>query len=329
MPSASHSDVSAVVLTVGEDSTERAVAAVRGQTLPPAEIIRVDEHVSPFHRALNHGAARVKTEYFVQVDADMVLDPDCFAVLREAMGDEIGIAAGALRDSLMGKVCCVKMFRTRCFREFPAPDSIAPDTDFVAGIRNNGWKLIHALRYRCDSPAHWHTLGSHEPDYTPEYIYSKFLMAGSRVRYRNDSSSFVRLMRRLGRSEHSAAWIGQVALVEGLFRAVTRDMLGPIRETGRFAALSHLLDDDGEPGPAREPSAAPPDEVFEAWRREGVRFRASGAGRSVRHQLAALLHRGDLTSLVAAAGLCRGLASGEESNVKEDDFAVIREMLLP
>ena len=126
-----------------------------------------------------------------------------------------------------------------------------------------------------------------------------------------------------------AAWIGQVALVEGLFRAATRDMLGPIRETGRFAALAHLLNDEGEPGSAREPFAAPPDEVFETWRREGVRLRASGAGRSVRQELAALLHRGELTALVAAAGLCRGLTGGEESNVKEDDFVVIRELLLP
>src|SRR2546421_10917476 len=66
------SDITAVVLTVGEGTTDRAIASVRRQTLPPRQILVIEE-VTPFHRALNLASSRVVTPLFVQVDADMVL----------------------------------------------------------------------------------------------------------------------------------------------------------------------------------------------------------------------------------------------------------------
>jgi hypothetical protein len=45
----------------------------------------------------------------VQVDADMVLDPDCFERLRQAMDDDVGMAVGALRDPLLGPIAGVKI----------------------------------------------------------------------------------------------------------------------------------------------------------------------------------------------------------------------------
>jgi hypothetical protein len=44
------SDVTAVVLSMGEPYVARALESVRNQTLPVADIVRV-EHVSPFCRA--------------------------------------------------------------------------------------------------------------------------------------------------------------------------------------------------------------------------------------------------------------------------------------
>ncbi len=51
------SDVSAVVLTLGEPHTGRALESITRQTLPPAEVI-VIEGVSPFFRAMNRAPAR-------------------------------------------------------------------------------------------------------------------------------------------------------------------------------------------------------------------------------------------------------------------------------
>ena len=68
------SDVSAVVLTIGESTTERALKSIEQQDYPLSETILV-ENVTPSYRAGNVGASRVKTDYLVIVGADMVLEP--------------------------------------------------------------------------------------------------------------------------------------------------------------------------------------------------------------------------------------------------------------
>lgn len=90
-------DVTAVVLSIGEPYTERALASLRRQTLTAAETIVVRD-VSPFHCALNKGAAQVRTPFFLHVDADMVLDENCIAALRPLMTDRVGMVQGRLRD---------------------------------------------------------------------------------------------------------------------------------------------------------------------------------------------------------------------------------------
>ena len=52
------------------------------QTLPVADTIVV-RGVSPFHCALNAGAAQVRTPFFVQVDADMTFDDTCLEDVRK------------------------------------------------------------------------------------------------------------------------------------------------------------------------------------------------------------------------------------------------------
>src|SRR5712672_71664 len=79
--SSPHDDVTAVVLSIGEATTDEAVASLRRQTLQPRDTIIVRD-VVPFHNALNIGASQVKTPFFVQVDADMILDRECIATLR-------------------------------------------------------------------------------------------------------------------------------------------------------------------------------------------------------------------------------------------------------
>jgi len=136
------SDVSAVVLSIGEPYTRRAVDSLASQTMPPEDVIVV-EHVSPFCRAVNDGARRVRTPFFVQVDADMILDPGCIEVLRRHVRSDTGVVVGALRDSLAGQAIGVKLFRTECFQRLEMPDSISPDTDFGEMLPRHGWHVHH------------------------------------------------------------------------------------------------------------------------------------------------------------------------------------------
>src|ERR1700693_1475156 len=125
--SKSASGVTAVVLTTGEATTQQSMESLRGQSLSVDKTIVVRD-VRPFHQALNAGAKQVTTPYFIQVDADMVLDRHCVATLRRAMKADVGMAVGLLRDALVRQVVGIKLFRTECFSNSEFRDYISPDT---------------------------------------------------------------------------------------------------------------------------------------------------------------------------------------------------------
>ena len=153
-----------MVLTIGEPTTQDAIDSLRRQTAPVRDVIVVRD-TRPFHKALNEGAGRVATPYFVQVDADMILNRHCVARLRRAMAPNTGIAVGYLRDELMQQVVGIKLFRTECFAIAQFRDSISPDTDFVDEIARAGWQTVYVGRRRSDARGSWTTLGEHKPDW--------------------------------------------------------------------------------------------------------------------------------------------------------------------
>ena len=133
------SDITALVFTLGEETTQRAIESIKKQSLKPKEIIIMNESVRPFYQAINLGASKVRTEFFVQVDSDMILDEDCFEKLRGCMRHNLGIVAGHLRDPLTGRACCIKMYRKDCIEKVKFKDSISPDVDFREDILKYGW----------------------------------------------------------------------------------------------------------------------------------------------------------------------------------------------
>src|SRR5579884_1716035 len=151
-------DVGALVLSMGEDTTERAIASLESQTLPIQEVV-VLQGVAPFHRALNAGAERMRSPFFLQVDADFVLDPGCAVALRDAMEANVGITVAALRDPLIGPIAGVKLFRTQCFGLARLGDTIAREVDFCAALEQRGWLTRYVTSHRDRNGSH--TLGEH------------------------------------------------------------------------------------------------------------------------------------------------------------------------
>ena len=182
-------DVTAVVLSTGEHTTQEALNRLHHQTLPLHEIVVIRD-VRPFHKALNAGAARVTTPFFVQVDADMMLDAHCVASLRRRMRRNVGIAVGHLRDPLIGQIVGVKLFRKACFETARFENTISPDTDFVHDIARAGWNTIYIGQRRHGSANGWSTFGEHCREYTPSYTYRKYLLEGARYRYRQKPEGF-------------------------------------------------------------------------------------------------------------------------------------------
>jgi glycosyltransferase involved in cell wall biosynthesis len=302
------SDVTAVVLTTGEATTEDAIASLGRQSLPVAEIVTVRD-VRPFHRALNQGAMAVSTPYFVQVDADMVLDAGCVAALRAGMGKTTGVTVGHLRDPLLGDIVGVKLYRTQCFSEVGFRDTISPDTQFAEDLAAAGWSTRFVGGHGSGPSRSYGTLGEHRPDYAPAYTYRKHLMEGQRYRHRNAIGGFRGHLRRLELSDHPVALIAQVALARGFFRRTDVDALGLEAGNDEYARLAEFLNaapmaNKGLPQPGRTPLRS----AFVEWFALGDSAFASGDGAAFRSYMQAL---NDDPAAVPAwplkLSLCQGL----------------------
>jgi len=326
------SDTTAVVLTIGEEYTARAIDSVMRQSVPPEEIIRV-ENVAPFHKAINLGASRVKTEFCVQVDADMILDDCCFASLRSCMEPSVGIVVGHLRDPLVERACGVKMFRRACFDRVSFKDTISPDTDFSADIQRHDWSTIYALRFGDQAdPSLWHTFGKHEPDYTGSYTFTKHLLQGRRYRYRQDLEGLRWHMGQLARSRHSVSLLAEIALAHGFFLEGNQDLLRPDSVSEDSKPLERFLDGGGrcqvqniESGRF---SSRRPRTVFEEAYKLGNELRRQGASRTFKSYMDAL-NRGVLPwAWIAKIGLCHGLLADDHKRVLfETEYRLLAEQL--
>jgi hypothetical protein len=321
-------EVTAVVLSIGEPTTARAIESVKRQTLPTNAIVLVRD-VRPFHRALNQGVADVATPFFVQVDADMVLDPDCVERLAACLTETVGMVTGLLRDPLYGRVEAIKLFRTACVRRRPFRDSLSPDTDFAAEMTAQGWVDVYALRYHARRAAEWHTFGDHDPGYTPLYTYAKHVVEGRRWRYRRNAAGLRNQLQRLHTSTHEAALMATIALVQGIFLEREGDLLDRYEEDADFRRLQEFLggdlqEDDGA-GLERVVIPLLPRRAFRRYCELGIRLGRDRRLHRFRRVLRRLGEDDHPWSWLARVGLCRGLfLDGYDSRRFADDWTTLR-----
>jgi hypothetical protein len=325
------SDVTAVVLSIGENYTERAIASVQRQTLPVAETIVV-RGLSPFHRAFNNGSACVRTEFFIQVDADMILDDTCIADLRSCVSDEVGIVVGHLRDPLLGRTLGIKLFRTQCCNRVKLRDCVSCETDFVEELQREGWVRIYALKHAGESPLGWHVFGEHRPDYTPSYTFAKYVREGAKARYRKAKGGLRSQFRRLYTNGHDAALIATIAAAHGIFVTTARDIHEPDVHNEEFECLSRFFTSQEV---AKDASVVQgtlgQGDLQEGFKRAyalGIQLRQQQAPATFTSYIRQLQQADDTHSWVALIGLCQGLFVDEYREAEaEQALALLREFL--
>jgi glycosyltransferase involved in cell wall biosynthesis len=321
------SDVTALVLSLGEDYTERAISSVRRQSLPPAETIVV-RGISPFHRAFNTALSRVRTEFFIQVDADMILDDTCVEKLREFMSDGVGSVVGCLRDPLLGRIVGIKLFRTRCFDYVNLRDSLSSETDFVGDSLKDGWTTIYARKYLGD----WSTFGEHRPDYNPHYTFCKFMRDGAKARYRKSGRGLRRVFRRLQTSGHKAAKIAAIAAAHGVFTKEIRDLHGPCVRSEEFEFLERFLlaPEEGENATALPEKLLRGnlEKGFKRFYELGIQLRRHYAPSTFKTQMRRRQQGHGIASWVALVGLCHGLfVDAYDDAEAAEAFALLKDLL--
>jgi hypothetical protein len=324
------SDITALVLSMGEDSTTRAIASVRRQTPAVAEVIVV-RNLSPFHRAFNSGVAQVRTPFFVQVDADMILDETCVADLRSAVAEGVGIVVGHLRDPLLDRIVGIKLFRTECCVRARLPDSVSAETDFVATLWQQGWTTVYALNYTNGPPASWHIFGKHEPDYTPFYTFAKYVREGAKARYRKVGKALRYQSQQLSRSTHEVAYLAMIGLAHGIFVEPQRDIHAPDVWRADFASLARFLSSSPTDGgiAVRQENLIQADleKGFLDAYALGIQLRRHQAAATFMACLRQLQQESEVPAWVALVGLCQGIFVDEDCQAEAlRAFAMLGEL---
>lgn len=164
--------VTVFVTTVGAASFGACMAHLEAQdAVAQVEVI---EGVAPLQRALQLMLDRCTTPYFVQVDEDMLLEPDSIRRLYELMGREwpnVAILVGQLHDDHLGRpIEGVKLHRLEFVGQFPWSEyrSVLERNDaIVAAGHRIARRPIAGTGERM-------TFGVHAPDRTPASIFDRY-----------------------------------------------------------------------------------------------------------------------------------------------------------
>jgi hypothetical protein len=174
--------ITAAVLTVDPSKhLSKCIGSLHAQNLPPSRI-EIIRNVSPFSKASQEALDRITTEFYVQVDDDMILKPSCFARLYFLITTE-GLCAQSvaqLEDPLFGTITGVKMYRTEPvlsigFHPFEAEKGC--ERFMTRELLSRGFITARTRSIE----------GVHHPEYSPFDAYWKFHFLGEQLQYYDDA----------------------------------------------------------------------------------------------------------------------------------------------
>jgi hypothetical protein len=207
-------EIEAFVLTVGEPTFDKCIKSLESQTMLPAEI-HVIRNVSPMSEAFNQMNQQAKRKFYLQVDADMVLERDCIESLyKEIITDnKIFLVSGKLFDPIFGDHRGdVKLWRTDIVKDYKFENILACDRWMKNKLREKGYKDI-SLKDR--------NYGIHKPDgYSLNELWHTMKRTGEKAVYMNFPDYFLRNFNPLIKhyiSGNRAALMGIIAICYGLF----------------------------------------------------------------------------------------------------------------
>jgi hypothetical protein len=153
------------VISTGEEVLDDCLAALEAQTRP-VRVERIDD-VFPMSAAFQAMPDRCETPYFLQVDADMVLEPFAAERLHDRLrrtSPRVFQVSGQLYEDGFGVGGAVKCWKRSVFRWFSFADVRTVDRDLYRRTRRFGLGRKHI----------GDVVGRHVPRHSPE---SEFLKA--------------------------------------------------------------------------------------------------------------------------------------------------------
>jgi len=176
-------DTTVFIISSGEPSLARCVHALEqqiGEVLDQTYTIRHIKNVFPMNNAFQKMIDLCETEYFIQVDADMILEPDAVHRLKKGVKSlfpQEAIFVGWLWDldvdrSIQG----VKIYKHKIMKDFPYRESLSCEVSQIKDMKAHGY----SVRVDTDPtqpqsvPSRIGCFGTHEPSQTPEMAFNRW-----------------------------------------------------------------------------------------------------------------------------------------------------------
>jgi hypothetical protein len=175
--------VSVFVTTVGSQSFELCSQFLEHQDC--SFRTKVIANVAPMSVALQRMLDDCETEFFVQVDEDMLLYPHAVRTLFERISghpDNIALHMEYLYDTHLQRcIQGVKIFRTKIARRYPFRDVQGCETDQVRRFRRDGFDYVVSATPDPDDP-YGNTFGLHGTNFSRETAYLRYFVLQQRHR---------------------------------------------------------------------------------------------------------------------------------------------------
>lgn len=168
----SRDDVTVFVTTIGDrPNFTECLQRLRRQTIEVR--IEIIDHVAPMSSAFQAMLDRCGTEYYVQVDEDMLLNEFALERLVNAISEadsRTGIVCGPLWDcDVEQAIYGVKIYRHSIVRHFPYRNTFSCEISQLAELQRAGFNAVilpPAARDQC--------FGEHGKHYTPATIFARW-----------------------------------------------------------------------------------------------------------------------------------------------------------
>ncbi len=142
--------------------------------------IDIIKNISPMSKAFNQMIERCNTEYFIQVDEDMILYPDTIKYMVDSMEKslkenlKISMMAFRLFDKELGSILGVKIYNYSIMQHYRWDDIPILDRLLNEQLKNDGYTII-------SSSDKEHNVGTHALYRNNFELFLKSVVVGSRV----------------------------------------------------------------------------------------------------------------------------------------------------
>lgn len=155
------------VITIDDPIFPRCMEAIERQSRARFKVEVLRNH-RPFNAAVQAMIDRCDTQYFIQVDEDMILNPDAVAKMEawmDAAPDDIGMICFLLYDEDREReIQGIKIHRTGHFKGLTPRNVRASEMDLLEQLEARGARWV----------AHPEVMGRHGTQYSPESVYNRY-----------------------------------------------------------------------------------------------------------------------------------------------------------